>query len=66
MPSQKLECTRRQETYSCFHRWRLEGGRAGLGAVAVDTVSDLSPVWAGTVPEALLEKWRHQVGEQLI
>jgi hypothetical protein len=43
-----------------------EGGHAGIGAVAIDTASGEKFVWAGQVPQTLLERWRCLVGEQLI
>eukprot|EP00435_Cladocopium_sp_Y103_P010287 s5853_g2.t1 len=43
-----------------------EGDRAGIGAVVVDTATGLRWVWSGVVPDELIAKWRHCVGEQLI
>eukprot|EP00435_Cladocopium_sp_Y103_P056688 s1782_g19.t1 len=43
-----------------------ENRKSGIGAVVVDTATDERRVWAGEVPQCLLDKWAHLVGEQLI
>ena len=43
-----------------------EGRRAGLGAVVVDLATDVRRVFSGEVPEQLLTRWTHLIGEQLI
>eukprot|EP00435_Cladocopium_sp_Y103_P003437 s3690_g1.t1 len=43
-----------------------EDSRAGIGAAVVDTATGQCWVWAGVVPDQLLDRWRHTVGEQLI
>lgn len=43
-----------------------EGGRAGIGAVVIDTALGTKQVFAGEVPPQLISAWAHQVGDQLI
>eukprot|EP00435_Cladocopium_sp_Y103_P058430 s153_g20.t1 len=43
-----------------------ENDIGGIGAVVVDTASNERSVFSGRVPQCLIEKWRHLVGEQLI
>lgn len=43
-----------------------ENGKAGIGAVILDMSSGMARVLAGEVPQALLDKWQADVGDQLI
>ena len=42
-----------------------EGGRAGIGAVVIDTASGAKQVFVGEVPPQLISAWAQQVGDQL-
>ena len=61
-----IEAHSEKRPFLIFTDGSWEQGHAGIGAVAIDTASGEKFVWAGQVPQSLLDRWRLLVGEQLI